>query len=88
MQSDYYISDDYNDAFDGEDKAPYSKASADQTVEPDTLSVSQALYIAKTGLESIRVRIVGEVSQVSNKPGYKAVYFTIKDKQSALPCLM
>lgn len=54
----------------------------------NTLSVSDALLIAKTGLETIQVRIVGEVSELSNKPGYKAVYFTIKDTKSALPCLM
>ena len=61
---------------------------AEQTAQPDHYSVSDALLIAKTGLESIRIKIVGEVSELSDKRGYKAVYFTIKDAKSALPCLM
>lgn len=61
---------------------------AEQTAQPDHYSVSDALLIAKTGLESIRLKIVGEVSELSDKRGYKAVYFTIKDAKSALPCLM
>lgn len=52
------------------------------------LSVSAALALAKGALEGITVRIVGEVSEFSNKPGYKAVYFTVKDKSAALPCMM
>ena len=51
------------------------------------LSVSAALALAKGSLEGISVRIVGEVSEVS-KPGYKAMYFTVKDTASSLPCLM
>lgn len=60
----------------------------EQNAYPDSYSVSDALLIVKTGLESIRIKIIGEVSEVSDKRGYKAVYFTIKDKRSALPCLM
>ena len=52
------------------------------------LSVSAAMQLAKGALEGINVTIVGEVSGLSNKPGYKAVYFTIKDKSAALDCLM
>jgi len=52
------------------------------------LSVSQALTLAKGALEQVSATIVGEVSEVSDKPGYKAVYFTISDKNAALPCLM
>lgn len=55
---------------------------------PKNYSVSDALLIAKTGLESIRIKIIGEVSEVSDKRGYKAVYFSIKDSKSSLPCLM
>lgn len=90
MSVDYSLNNNlYNDAFPGSgESAPYSKAQAGQTAKPDALSVSDALKIAKTGLETIRLRIVGEVSELSNKPGYKAVYFTVKDKSSALPCLM
>lgn len=54
----------------------------------EVLSVSAAMALAKNALESWTVRLVGEVSEVSNKPGYKAVYFTIKDQRASLPCMM
>ncbi len=54
----------------------------------EALSVTAALALAKGALEGVTVRLIGEVSELSNKPGYKAVYFTVKDKQSALPCMM
>ena len=46
------------------------------------------MALAKGALEGVTVRLVGEVSEVSNKPGYKAVYFTVKDQHAALPCMM
>jgi exodeoxyribonuclease VII large subunit len=52
------------------------------------LSVTQALTFVKESLEQISVTLVGEVSELSDKPGYKAVYFTLSDANSALPCLM
>ncbi len=52
------------------------------------LSVSAALSIAKERLESITVKVIGEVSELSDKAGYKAVYFTIKDKSASMPCMM
>lgn len=52
------------------------------------LSVSAAMGMAKGALEAVTVTIVGEVSEVSVKPGYKAAYFTIKDKSASLPCMM
>ena len=52
------------------------------------LSVSAAMALAKGALEGVTVRLVGEVSEVSNKPGYKAVYFTVKDTGASLPCMM
>ncbi|WP_080797204.1 exodeoxyribonuclease VII large subunit [Arabiibacter massiliensis] len=52
------------------------------------LSVSGAMALAKGALEGVVVRLVGEVSEVSNKPGYKAVYFTVKDRCASLPCMM
>ncbi len=52
------------------------------------LSVSAAMALAKGALEGVTVRLVGEVSEVSNKPGYKAVYFTVKDAGASLPCMM
>jgi exodeoxyribonuclease VII large subunit len=55
---------------------------------PEPLSVSQALNLAKASLSKVSATIVGEVSELSDKPGYKAVYFTLTDESSALSCLM
>lgn len=52
------------------------------------LTVSQAAALAKAALESCTVTLIGEVSEVSNKPGYKAVYFTVKDTGASMPCMM
>ena len=54
----------------------------------DALSVSAAMSLAKSTLEDVVVKIVGEVSEVSARSGYKAVYFTVKDEQASLPCMM
>lgn len=54
----------------------------------EALSVSSALAIAKGRLEQIALTIIGEVSELSSNASYKAVYFTIKDASSALPCMM
>ena len=62
---------------------------SNQTNEgPQALSVSAALNLAKGTLETLVLTIVGEVSEVSVKAGYKAAYFTIKDAGAALPCMM
>lgn len=53
----------------------------------DALSVSAALAIAKGALEQCTLTVIGEVSEVS-KPGYAAMYFTVKDEKANLPCLM
>lgn len=63
-------------------------AAVGMPAEQQALSVSAAMNLAKGALESVTVRIIGEVSEVSNKPGYKAVYFTVKDKSASLPCMM
>lgn len=55
---------------------------------PEALSVSGAMALAKGALEGVTVRMIGEVSEASCKPGYKAAYFTVKDKGAALPCMM
>ena len=52
------------------------------------MSVTAAMNLAKGALESVTVTLVGEVSEVSVKPGYKAAYFTVKDRSSSLPCMM
>lgn len=52
------------------------------------LTVSQAMSLAKQSLESVRVRVIGEVSEFNDKPGYKAAYFTVGDASASMPCLM
>lgn len=56
--------------------------------EKEALSVSAAITIAKSLLQQHAFRITGEVSELSDKPGYKAVYFTVKDSNATLSCLM
>lgn len=56
--------------------------------QKEALSVSAAITIAKSLLQQHAFRISGEVSELSDKPGYKAVYFTIKDSDATLSCLM
>lgn len=56
--------------------------------ESQALTVSAAMALAKGALEGIVVTIIGEVSEVSIKPGWKAAYFTVKDSNAALPCMM
>ena len=64
------------------------KADSASRASSGALSVSSAMALAKGALEGVTVRLVGEVSELSNKPGYKAVYFTVKDKSASLPCMM
>lgn len=59
-----------------------------QASGPRAISVSQAMRLCKDTLEQLRLTIEGEVSEVSDKPGYKACFFTIKDSFASLPCLM
>lgn len=54
----------------------------------EACTVTQAMSIAKRGLESIFLTVVGEISEFSDKQGYKAIYFTIRDDECAMPCLM
>ena len=56
--------------------------------ETEALSVSAAMQLAKGALEQVTVRIVGEVCELNDKPGYKAVYFSVKDEHAVLPCMM
>lgn len=55
-------------------------------LEGDPISVSEAMKYAKESLEGVFVRLVGEICELSNKRGYKAVYFSVKDNESVLPC--
>lgn len=52
------------------------------------LSVEAVVKAANRLLAPGHFRVVGEVSEVSNKRSYKAVYFTIKDERAILPCMM
>lgn len=52
------------------------------------LTVTQAMSLAKQTLETVRVRVIGEVSEFNDRPGYKAAYFTVCDGGAAMPCLM
>lgn len=52
------------------------------------LTVTQAMALAKRALEALRLTVVGEVSEVSDRPGYKAVYFSLADGCAVMPCLM
>lgn len=56
--------------------------------ENRSLSVSEAMGLARQALEGVRVHVIGEVSEFSDKPGYKAAYFTVCDRNAAMPCLM
>jgi exodeoxyribonuclease VII large subunit len=53
-----------------------------------SLTVTEAMSAAKRALEGVRVRVLGEVSEFNDKPGYKAAYFTVSDGGAAMPCLM
>ena len=54
----------------------------------EALSVSAALALAKGALEAVTIRVVGEVCELNDKPGYKAVYFSVKDENAVLNCQM
>jgi exodeoxyribonuclease VII large subunit len=56
--------------------------------ETRALTVSEAVHLAKRALEGLALRVVGEVSEATDRPGYKAVYFTVSDGSSVLPCLV
>ena len=52
------------------------------------LTVTEAMTAARVALEGVRVRVVGEVSEFNDKPGYKAAYFTVSDGGASMPCMM
>ena len=56
--------------------------------ESDILSVTEVTNIANSILKNHTFRVMGEVSELSDKPGYKAVYFTVKDEGAVMTCLM
>lgn len=56
--------------------------------EERAVSVSEAMNLARQALETVRLRVIGEVSEFSDKPGYRAAYFTVSDGEAAMSCLM
>lgn len=53
------------------------------------LSVTEAMTMARSALEGLSLlRVIGEVSELTDKPGYKAVYFTLGDGASVMSCLV
>lgn len=56
--------------------------------EERALTVAQAMGLARKALETVTVRVIGEVSDFSDKPGYKAAYFTVCDESAAMSCMM
>jgi exodeoxyribonuclease VII large subunit len=61
-----------------------------QTVSdaPRALSVTEAMSLAKRTLEATPLRVIGEVSEATDRAGYKAIYFTLSDGSSVMSCLM
>jgi len=52
------------------------------------LTVTEAMSWAKRTLEGVPLRVIGEVSEATDRSGYKAVYFTLCDGSSVMSCLM
>jgi exodeoxyribonuclease VII large subunit len=55
---------------------------------PRALTVSEAMGMARRALESLTLRVVGEISEFTDRPGYKAIYFTLADGSAVMPCLI
>ncbi len=55
---------------------------------PRALTVTEAMGWAKRTLEGAPLRVIGEVSEATDRSGYKAVYFTLCDGSSVMSCLM
>jgi exodeoxyribonuclease VII large subunit len=55
---------------------------------PRALSVTEAMTLAKRTLEGVPIRVIGEVSEATDRAGYKAIYFTLSDGSSVMSCLM
>jgi exodeoxyribonuclease VII large subunit len=62
--------------------------SAEVPEDVGALSVTEAMTLAKRALEVLALRVVGEISEITDRPGYKAVYFTLCDTGATMPCLV
>ena len=58
------------------------------TDAPRALTVTEAMALAKRTLEGFSLRVMGEVSELTDRSGYKAVYFTLCDPSAVMSCLM
>lgn len=58
------------------------------TDAPRVLTVTQAMTLAKRTLEGVPMRVMGEVTEFTDRSGYKALYLTLCDGDSVMPCLM
>lgn len=56
--------------------------------EDRALTVTEAMHSAKRALEGVSAHVIGEVSEFSDKPGYKAAYFSVADDGASMPCMM
>jgi exodeoxyribonuclease VII large subunit len=56
--------------------------------ETRALTVGELLALARRALEPLAVTVLGEVTELTDRPGYKAVYFTLADDDAVLPCLI
>ena len=72
----------------GADAPAGAGTSKSASADSQAYSVTQAMEAAKRGLEQIRLRVVGEVSQVTDAARYKAVYFDVRDEKASMPCIM
>ncbi len=54
----------------------------------EILTVSEVTNLANSILKKHSFCVKGEVSELSDKPGWKAVYFTIKEDNAVLECKM
>ena len=56
--------------------------------EREALTVSQLMALVRRALEPVDVVVVGEVSELTDRAGYKAVYFTLADDSAVVSCLI
>lgn len=56
--------------------------------ENKTLSVTQALELVDSSLSEFVFAIEGELCDISSSGNYKAIYFSLKDENSYMRCLM
>ncbi len=60
----------------------------DPLAEERAFTVTEAMNAARQALEGVAVRVIGEVSEFNDKPGYKAAYFSVSDGDAVMPCMM